>query len=653
MSTLSLRHCLRAAAAAVAVAAVGLGGLSPAIAGPVTTTSAPASTGDGSPLTAGDSTAEGRSAYPGDAETEAAYVASEDERLVKIRTVDSLAQLSNNPLKAPYRLATGSSYTLVLTSRKDAYTVKDLLALGPQTFVRQPDGSYLLSENLVILTGATLNLTGSGGVTLRLASDADGFVSIVNYGGRLNMTGAEGAPVVVSSFDRKSNAADRLTDDGRAYIRSIGGQVLISHAQISDLGFWSGRTGGLSLTGTDRPSSGALSELGETMRVGKRADRERAAAAAAAPKKKAAQGLSGKGRASVTEVLPAGALPVPVVSVDSPQYSFVSASITDTTVERNAFGVFVSSANGLNIRKSSFEDNLVDGLVMHRYVINAVIESSTANGNGGDGFMLARATTGIVMSQNTANENDRNGMTLSGLPLADGPSATGTSVGSYGNNSVSNSEMSRNKRYGVEVVGGVNIGILSNNVDSNGVGVVVRERATKVNVVGNRVRNSRQQGISLRDGVVGATVTGNIVSGGETGVYVRDSQAEIERNTLTDGTLHAVSLVGNLGPTSLTENTISGHGPSAIEAKRAVDLHDNSWANDESGWDDTTPLLVTLKRFLQPLTMMWLILGLLLVFTAVHGSRARRRKAHPYGDKAPVSDGIAISAASHQSVGTG
>ena len=91
-------------------------------------TTGPAHAADeGGPLTGGDSTASGRAPYPGDPESEAAYVAAEDDRLVEVRTVDSLAGWSANPLVAPYRLATGSSYTLVLTPRKAPYTIADLL----------------------------------------------------------------------------------------------------------------------------------------------------------------------------------------------------------------------------------------------------------------------------------------------------------------------------------------------------------------------------------------------------------------------------------------------------------------------------------------------------------------------------------------------
>lgn len=585
-----------------------------------------------------------RKAYPGDPEAEALYVADEDHRLLEVRTVDSLARWNKLALNKPYRLATGSAYTLVLTPRKDAYTVRDLLSLAPQTFVRQPDGGYLLSEHVVIQTGATLNLTQAGGLNLRLASDGDGFVSIVNYGGTLNVQGTEGQPVKISSWNRDTDGADNSTNDGRAYLRSIGGQVRIKNAELTDLGFWSGRTGGLSLTGTDRPNSGALDELGKTMRVGKRAKREREAAEAADKKKQAGQpSLNGKGKSTLSDILPTGNLPVPDVGIEDPQYSYVSAAVQNTVVKRCAFGLFTASANGIDIRDSKFDDNLVDGLVMHRYVTNAVVESSTADGNAGDGIVLSRATTGIVLSEIQASHNHRNGLTMSGLPLADGPSATGSSVGSYGNNTVSNSKLDDNGRYGVEVIGGTNIGVNANDVNGNDMGIVVRGGASDVSVVGNRVTKPARQGIAIRDAVTDSVISGNIITGGRTSIYVRGASVAVKRNTLTDANMHAVTLVGGLGSTQVTENTIGGRGPSAIDTKRAEDVNTRRWDNDDGNWHDTTPFFVTLKRFLQPLTAMWLALAALLLFTAARGTRRHRGLRHPYADKARVTDGVPSS----------
>lgn len=551
-------------------------------------------------------------AYPGDPKTESALVGDEDRRLIEVRTVTALAPAST--LRNPYRLETGSGYTLVLTARQQAYTIHDLLRLAPSTFVRRPGGSYLLSENLVIGVGATLLLKASGGLDLRLASGSRGFVSIVSEGGRLVVSGTHGAPVRISSFDPTTGSPDHSTDDGRAYVRAIGGQVAISYAKLANLGFWSGRTGGLSLTGTDRPDSGSLAKIGQSLaRLAKQ---------------------PGSNVAGPTPVLDIGA---------NGGYSFVTAEIDHTSVDGNAFGLFMSGANGIDLRSSSFTHNLVDGVVMHRYVANAVVQATSADNNGRDGIVLARATTGIVLTQVEADGNQRNGVTMSGLPLANGPSAMGTSVDSYGNNSLSNSRTSGNGRYGVDVIGGTNVRVQGNEVRNNAMGIVVRDVARKVSVVGNDVAASTSQGIALRDGPSDAVVSGNQVTNGTVGLYLRNTSAEVTRNVLTDSSDHGMTLVGDLTDTTTSGNTISGRGASAIDAKRAANLGQDALANNRTdGWNDTTPFLVTLKRLLQPLTLVWLVLAVLLVLSAVSGARHQRVKRHPYLHQAPVTDGIAV-----------
>jgi len=52
---------------------------------------------------------------------------------------------------------------------------------------------------------------------------------------------------------------------------------------------------------------------------------------------------------------------------------------------------------------------------------------------------------------------------------------------------------------------------------------------------------------------------------------------------------------------------------------------------------DTAPWLVTVKRFSQSLTLMWLTLGSLVAVTAVSGLRSHGELGHhPYAHKAPV-----------------
>lgn len=586
--------------------------------------------------------------YPGNAITEPALVSDEEDRLADVQTVGRMIQWGKLPVFGAYRLSTGSAYTLVLTRRSEPYVLADLLELAPQTFVREPDGSYLLGENIVIQPGARLVLSDSGPLTIKMASDTDRFVSIVNLGGELEIVGTSSSPVTLTSWNRDAGQRDTTTEDGRAYVRSVGGKVTLEKATFKHLGFWSGRTGGVALTGVDRPSEGALEEYGRDLgdavaannhasgidvRFGTVPDNNPPVIDPADPA--AAEAAAGDQLSTATEgspvegVLPVGTLPAPYTDDEDPQYSYVSAKVEDSTFEGNAFGLFISSANGVDISGSTVKDSLVDGLVMHRYVVNAAITDTVASGNTGHGIVMARATTGIVVSEVTSRRNGGSGIVVRGSALANGPSATGMPIGDYGNNSISNSTADENARFGIEVIGGRNISLTSNDVAGNDMGIVVRDEASDVTLVGNHLEDNLRHAIALRDGSADVQITGNVISGSPTGVHLRDSSAVVERNTLNRVTSHAVTVVGAAQGTLVEQNTISGKGPSAVDIKRAQAV--TVGENDLAGWDSTKPFWTVVRNTMQPLTVMWLLLGLLLVTTALKGTRSRLRGLrHPY-----------------------
>ena len=192
--------------------------------------------------------------YEGDGEQEARLVQAEAERLVYVRTVAPSAQYAEGLGTGPFRLRTGTGYTLVLPSRQQPYSLAELTLLAPDTLVREADATYLLSENVAVLAGATLDIRPpdeAGRLSLRLSSDEEGFVSVVALGGAIAVTGTRQHPVDISSWNPREREVDTRTGDGRAYLRAAGGSVTLSHVNVSDLGFWSGPTGGLSITGAD------------------------------------------------------------------------------------------------------------------------------------------------------------------------------------------------------------------------------------------------------------------------------------------------------------------------------------------------------------------------------------------------------------------
>ena len=580
---------------------------------------APAAAEPGDPSTA-PSSAES-------AERQAALVAGEDRRLVEVRAVTAVAPSRGAGWSKPYRIDTGDGYTLVLTQQREPYTVADLLKLAPQTFTRQSDGSYLLTENLYLNAGAKLRLANPGGLSLRMASNANGFVSIVSFGGGLSIEGTPQAPTKITSWDPRSNVPDTEVGDGRAYIRAIGGQFAMTYAQVNDLGFWSGRTGGISLTGTDRPDIGDVTgpvHLTKTERHEAKAERlSEDSAATAAP---GAGGVFAQ---------PSGPLSTPDTRFGVPGLSYVSGGIDHSTITGNAFGLFVSGANGITVVDTTVAQSLHDGIVLHRFASSAAIERVIARNNGGDGIVLSRAAQQVRVSGSTAEGNGGNGFTVDGLPLATGASASGEFVGSYGNNSIANSVARNNHHYGIEVIGGLNIAVQNNTVVGSDMGIVARAGADAVTISGNQVSGQRRQGIALHDGVTHGLITGNVITAADNAIYVRASTAEIRGNTVAEATNHGIALVGDNDGSTVSYNVIAGVGPNALDISRSTG--DVQVAQNQTGaWHDTSSFWIRFRHYASPMTMLWAAMVVLIAICALIGLRRRTGKPHPYANTAQL-----------------
>jgi hypothetical protein len=488
--------------------------------------------------------------------------------------------------------------------------VADLSALLPQAFVRQPDGAYVLSENVVVLAGATLSLVapdGTDGLDIRLESGRNYFVSIVALGGSLTLSGSDAADLRLTSWNSEAGAVDTETADGRAYIRVLGGHASLAHARISSLGFWSGNTGGLSLTGTD--------EVG-TFQGGP-------------PTPPPAIDASATG----ARVLPEEALAAWTDRAEQ-NYSVVTAGIDDVTLDGNAFGLFVSNARDIAIEDTVISRSLVDGLVLHRGVTDTTITRTWSSDNAVDGFMVGSSTTRILLKDVTAKGNVRNGISLDGRPLADGPNAVGTATRAYGGNRVTESTVQGNGRYGIELSGGTNLDVENNFIAENEVGVVVNHGATGVGISRNEFRNQRQQAVSIRDELASASVSRNTIRGGDTGIYVRNATAEVTANVLESISNHGITLVGDVSATSVEGNTVSGDGttPIAAEGSTGALVTDNNLL----GWAPAYTVEKAVNSIFQPLTLIWVLLAALLLVTAVTRQKRAERIRSPYAERVPL-----------------
>ncbi len=561
------------------------------------------------------STVTGGSTYPGDPKSEALLTEAEDTRIIGVRSIVNQADITGASSAGPYRLVTGKTYTLVLPARTSAYTFRDLQQLEPSTLVRQPDGSYLLGEDIVVDAGAALDIESNTGLVLRMSSTADSFTSIVTLGGSLAIGGTATRPITVSSWDPTTGKVDNDTTDGRSYIRVIGGNAKLSYVNFNHLGFWSGVTGGVSLTGTQKADLGSsLATTGTP-------------ATSALPKVFGTSLLPATGTSAGAGTLS--------ITPDLTGYSYVSALVQNVNVTDDAFGLFVSSAQGVAVAHVTVTRSLVDGIVFHRDVTDSTITNTISSHNAVDGVILTRATSGVELNTVTAQHNGRNGITVEGGALAQGPNATGVSVSTYGNNGVSNSNASDNGHYGIAIIGGTNMRVTGNTADGNVSGVVVSDGATSTAVRNNLIEHSSKQGIALRDAGTDTLVQGNTVDVANIGIYSRNAGGNFDHNSIQDASTHAIALVGTTGKSTVQKNTLQGTGYSAIDTSRTSGV--TVGVNDLTHWTNTKPFNVVLGAIFQPLTIMWIFIALVIIISAIAVAGRRKNKSHPYANMAPLS----------------
>jgi parallel beta-helix repeat protein len=564
-----------------------------------------------------------------DGERQAALVDQEDQRIMQTRAVlAAILQVGGQAAatwKQPQIYGSAHGKTLVLPQRNDdaPYTVADLVRYGGKYFQPLRDGSFLLGVHVFVADGARLTLQSTNRpLTIRMGSVPGSFSSIVTFGGGISIIGSVQNPVRIMSWDARTRRPDSRVADGRAYIRAVGGEFRMKYAQVSDLGFWSGRTGGIALTGTDRPASATKHQ--------NKAQRHEAKRRRLAQQKNGNKAGGGSGD---VEIDPAGPEGPGGTASHVPAASLVTGSIEQSRIVGDAYGIFVSGSNQTQIVGNKVEGSLVHGVLMHRYAKNANIYNTTVTGSGGDGFVLSRATEKVRITRCVSERNTGNGYTLNGQALADGPSASGEALESFGDSSVNGSTARNNGHYGIEVLGGNRLAVQTSTVVGGDMGIVVRDRATEVQLSDNVLTKQVRQGIALRDGVTGADVAGNTVQGARTGIYLRNASGKLVGNKIEGATAHGITLKGGTGGTELTSNQLSGSGPSAVSTSDAHGslVRDN---NDTDGWRDTSSIITRVLRYAKPMNIIWACVLLIVIISMIRsrgtGMQKIRRGSHPY-----------------------
>jgi Right handed beta helix region len=302
---------------------------------------------------------------------------------------------------------------------------------------------------------------------------------------------------------------------------------------------------------------------------------------------------------------------------------------TDSTFTQDIYGAFVSRGQGVTFASDLFEFNSLDGLHIHRYSVGSQVASSSSARNGGNGFLVDRATQNTVLQGDVSQNNATNGYFIDGRPLVSGASASGSSVLPSTGTVLQNSAAAGNGHIGILVEGGSGTVIKADQVCGKTTGIVVRAGASNSVLTGNDIRCAPRSGMSVGPSAPGTIISGNTIASPHIGMLIRTSgPLEVDNNRIIGATTFGVTVRGLSSQVKGVGNVISGTGFRAVDARALARTPDFS-GTDTSGWAHHAH--ITFWTYLQfhPLAALWLSI-LILVILAAAWSYRRRLPPHPY-----------------------
>ncbi len=437
-------------------------------------------------------------------EAQRTLLTAEDDRLLTL--VASL-----RPDSAPYVQSVAGVETLVLTPRGLEYNLADLIEEGAA--VRESEGVVRITQNVLVAPGAALTVLAPG-TTLRLSSDRSAQTSLVAWKADLELAGAPGEPLVLTSWDPTRKAEDEAPENGRAYVRTASGRMDLTHVEASDLGFWAGRTGGVAFTGgSSGPASGSLT--GSTFEDGHygvfASETDGLEVADSRFVGNTVDGLSLHRRTVSTTITRSTATANGRHGLAAAQGS-EHVYLTDVDASRN-------SGYGLYFSGSPLSEGLSAGGASLRAYGGYTVSRGELRDNGKGGMRIVEAADVTVVG--TTLEGNRDGVVL--VDTAAPTTVVGTTItGAH--------------RFGVTASGGAAT-IASNHVI--GADTPIRVRDASVAVTGNLLEDATNHGVSVVGASVATAVVDNTVTGrGPSGMDVHrlapGVEIELSGNNLED-----------------------------------------------------------------------------------------------------------------------
>ncbi|GAA4113700.1 hypothetical protein GCM10022215_11040 [Nocardioides fonticola] len=446
------------------------------------------------------------------------------------------------------------SGVLVLPARRRDYTARDLVAA--RVLDRVGD-VWTLRRSVVVRRGAALVLDLPGR-ELRLLGAPGRPTSIVAWGGDLTVRGAPDDPARIVGWDGAVGvvgAPDTDPDDGRGYLRVKDGRLVVHDVVLSDLGFWSGRTGGLAITGS----------------------------ASAAP-------------------------------VDRP-----SADLRRVVTEGLTVGLYASAARDVVGRDLTLGASGLAGVVLVNYTAAVDLRTVSVRGSGGDGVVVDHGAHDVAMTGLSVGGVAGDGVRADGSSLADGPNPAGYAPGNRSGLRLTDTTVEDAAGDGISITGFDDVRVETAAVTSDGVplrlagpgrGLRVADADLRVepgvDPGADGARSALGPGLLVGPSLDDVVVVDARIVGGPTGVQVDRSVLRLDggsvRASADQG--HAVLATGGVTRVEVRGTTVAGRGAGALVGRTGATVIgsevDDRWSQRPQAllWVEThvsaVPLLVVL-----------------------------------------------------------
>jgi hypothetical protein len=300
-----------------------------------------------------------------------------------------------------------------------------------------------------------------------------------------------------------------------------------------------------------------------------------------------------------------------------------------STFINDTYGAFVSRGQDVSFSADLFEFNQLDGLHIHRYSVGSQVVSSSAARNGGNGFLVDRATQNTVLRGDVSQHNAANGYYVDGRPLVTGASASGGSDTPSSGTVIEDSAATGNAHTGVLIEGGTGTVVRSDQICSTTTALALRTGVTNAVLTGNDIRCHPRSGFSVGPSAPGTVISGNTLSGPRIGMLIRNSgPVTVDNNRLIGATVFGVTARGATSKVKGIGNVISGTGFRAVDA-RADATTPTLAGTDISGWAHRARITFFSYLEFHPLAALWLGILVLIVLAAAWSFR-RKLPSHPY-----------------------